>query len=444
MIILMKSVTNNSSDTLWDVLVIGGGPAGMMAALHAKEQAPHKKVILLEKNSSLGKKLLITGGGRCNVTNSEFDTRKFLAHYKESDKFLFSAFAQYGVKETLDFFHERNMPTKVENEGRTFPRSDSAKSVWNVLVHGMEKSGVVVMTDAQVLGFEFAKKERELLGVHVSLKGKNTILKSKAYVLATGGTSHPETGSTGDAYPWLTLLGHTVVIPKPVLVPITIQDAWVKDLQGLTVNPVKITVRADDEKKVSKKGKILFTHFGVTGPTILNLSKQVGDMLANKKQVHIYLDFLPDQDHGNLNQSLQDLFVDNKSKKIKNTLDQLLPARVAETVLSHSKIDIEKVCSQITREERMTLIESIKNISMKVKSLLGEDKAIIASGGVPLSEIDFKTMRSKVCPNVYIVGDLLDIDRPSGGYSLQLCWTTGYVAGKSAVSSVDDTSSILK
>lgn len=434
MIILMKSVTNNLSAITWDVLVIGGGPAGMMAALHAKELAPEKKVVLLEKNASLGKKLLITGGGRCNVTNSEFDTRKFLAHYKESDKFLFSAFAQYGVKETLDFFHDRKMPTKVENEGRTFPTSDSSKSVWNVLVHGMEKAGVVVVTGAQVLGFEFEKNTKNLSGIEVLLSGKKTILKSKAYILATGGTSHPETGSTGDAYPWLTALGHTVHIPKPVLVPITIQDAWVKDLQGVTVNPVKITVRAGDEKKVSKKGKILFTHFGVTGPTILNLSKQVGDMLADKKQVYIHLDLLPDQDHGNLNQSLQDLFVDNKSKKIKNTLDQLLPTRIAETVLNHSKIDIEKVCSQITREERMTLIESIKNISMKVKSLLGEDKAIIASGGVPLSEIDFKTMCSKVCPNVYIIGDLLDIDRPSGGYSLQLCWTTGYVAGKSAIS----------
>ena len=269
--------------------------------------------------------------------------------------------------------------------------------------------------------------------MRVSIKGKELGLRSKIFVLATGGTSHPETGSTGDAYPWLTTIGHTVNIPKPVLVPVTIKDAWVKDLQGLTLNPVKVTLRDGSEKVVSKKGKILFTHFGVTGPTVLNMSKQIGDMLAHKKDVRISLDVVPEEDHGKLNQSLQDLFAEHKSKKIKNTLDQLISNRLVDIVLSQSNIDPEKVCSQITREERMRLIDILKSMTMKVSGLLGEDKAIIASGGVPLEEVDFKTMRSKICPNVCIVGDLLDIDRPSGGYSLQLCWTTGYVAGKSAV-----------
>lgn len=400
----------------------------MMAALCAREQNKALKVLLLEKNNSLGKKLLITGGGRCNVTNSEFDIRKFLANYKDSDKFLFSAFTQYGVEDTLDFFHKNKMPTKVENEGRTFPVSDSAKSVWNVLVHGMEKIGVEVMTGVKVDGFIMGDKSIE--GVEVTKDKKKQTLQAKNYILATGGTSHPETGSTGDAYPWLIKAGHKVTIPKPVLVPLIILEKWVKSLQGISLQNIKLSIISEKEKVANKKGKILFTHFGITGPTVLNMSKQVSDLIAKNKKVSVVLDLLPESDHGQLNQKLQDAFLENKSKKIKNTLDEVIPKAMVDIVLEKSKIAGDTVCSQITRENRMTLIEVIKNLSMTVNGLLGDDKAIIASGGVPLSEIDFKTMKSKVCGNLFVIGDLLDIDRPSGGYSLQLCWTTGYVAGR--------------
>ncbi len=424
-------------DTAWDLVIIGGGPAGMMAAYTAKSKNKKAKVLVLEKNSILGKKLLITGGGRCNVTNSEFDTRKFLANYKDSDKFLFSAFSQYSVKETLDFFHERNMPTKVENEGRTFPVSDSARSVWNVLVHGMERSGVVVLSEADVQELIVGAGALGLThidGIRMKIAGKKIeTIKAKEYIIATGGTSHPETGSTGDAYPWLKALGHNVTIPKPTLVPVTIKDVWVKKLQGITLQNIKLSIVVDTQKISSKKGKILFTHFGITGPTVLNMSKQVSDLIASKKKVFIHLDILPHLDHGQLNQQLQDIFTTHKAKKIKNTLDELLPSAIAPVVLQTAMLAEDTVCSQVTREQRIALIEVIKNMSMTVSGLLGEDKAVTASGGVPLKEIDFKTMRSRVCDNVCIVGDLLEIDRPSGGYGLQLCWTTGYVAGQHAV-----------
>lgn len=431
-----KIPDKNFIDTTWDLIVIGGGPAGMLAAYTAKAKHKNAKVLVLEKNSTLGKKLLITGGGRCNVTNSEFDTRKFLANYKDSDKFLFSAFSQYGVQETLDFFHRNNMPTKVENEGRTFPVSDSARSVWNVLVHGMEKLGVEVLSEADVQGFEVESigNNSHVKNIQVKIGGKKVeSLNAKEYVVATGGTSHPETGSTGDAYPWLRAIGHNITIPKPVLVPLTIKEQWVKSLQGITLQNIKLSIVVEKEKIASKKGKILFTHFGITGPTVLNMSKQVSDLIANKKKVSVVLDVLPHLDHGQLNQQLQDLFGAHKAKKIKNMLDELLPASIAPVIFTQAKVSEDTVCSQVTREQRMALIDAIKNIGMTVSGLLGDDKAIIASGGVPLKEIDFKTMRSRVCDNVFIVGDLLDIDRPSGGYSLQLCWTTGYVAGAHAL-----------
>lgn len=428
--------TKQIVDTTWDLIIIGGGPAGMMAAYTAKEKNKNASVLVLEKNNSLGKKLLITGGGRCNVTNSEFDTRAFLANYKDSDKFLFSAFAQYGVKETLDFFHAHKMPTKVENEGRTFPVSDSARSVWNVLVHGMERLGVEVLSEAAVQGMDIVQKGdmTHITGLQVKISGKKVErLKAKEYIVATGGTSHPETGSTGDAYPWLRELGHNVSVPKPVLVPLTTKEKWVKDLQGVALQNIKLSIIVDTQKIASKKGKILFTHFGITGPTVLNMSKQVSDLIADHKKVSVSLDVLPHLDHGQLNQQLQDIFTTYKAKKIKNTLDELVPVTVAPVILQLADLPEDTVCSQVTREQRMALIETIKNMHMTVTGLLGDDKAIIASGGVPLKEIDFKTMRSRLCDNVCIVGDLLDIDRPSGGYSLQLCWTTGYVAGKNVV-----------
>ncbi len=418
----------------YDVVVIGGGPAGMMSAISAALTG--QRVVLLEKNSHLGKKLLITGGGRCNVTNSEFNIRKFLAAYKGSDKFLFSAFSEHSAQDTLNFFHTRDMPTKVENEGRTFPTSDSARSVYNVLVKEMEKLGVLVLTNVHVTGFTIQPSPRDTYKTHIEsvsvmIGGEEEQLQAKRYIIATGGTSHPETGSTGDAYPWLRDMGHTVVIPKPVLVPVTIQDRWVKDIQGVSFGGIKLTVYADGEKVVTKKGRMLCTHFGITGPTVLNMSKKIHDLLDAKKKVTIQLDLLPDLDHGMLNAKLQEVFALYKSKMIKNTLGEIIPPKVVEKVLADAGVSEVVVCSQVTREERIRLIDAIKKMTMTVSGLLGEDKAIISSGGIPLTEVDFKTCSSRICDNMSPIGDLLDIDRPSGGYSLQLCWTTGWVAGKS-------------
>lgn len=410
-------------ETIWDVIVIGGGPAGMMAAGRASERG--LKVLLIEKNDTLGKKLLITGGGRCNVTNNQPDVRELLKRFKENDKFLFSAFSQWSVTETLNFFHSRRMDTKVENERRVFPKSNKAESVWNVLVEYMKTSGVTVLSDSPVIDIE--KKNDKI--VAVVLKNKKKI-RANAFILATGGKSRPETGSTGDGFNWLKKLGYKVAEPKASLVPIAVYDSWPKRLQGISLPDIKISLFQNEVKQASVKGKILFTHFGVSGPTILNLSKEV-DELLKYGDVFISLDILPQYDYGQLNAKLQEVFKEHSNKKFKNGLGNLLPSAFAPVVVELSGIDGDKWNHSVTREERLHLVKVLKDMRMKAFHLLGTDKAIVTSGGANLTQIDFKTMRLLNTPNLHIVGDLLDIDRPSGGYSLQLCWTTGYVAGNS-------------
>jgi len=415
-------------EILWDVAVIGGGPAGMMAAARAAERGA--QVIVLEKNDTLGKKLLITGGGRCNVTNAEPDTRTFLLKFKKNDKFLFSAFAQWSVKETLDFFHARGMPTKIEAEHRVFPQSNSARSVWDVLVRSMKNSGVSILSDSPVTGF--IKKGNALEAVRLI---NNKELRAKTFVLATGGTSRPETGSTGDGFLWLEKLGHTVTHPDPALVPIAIKDLWVKKLQGVNLSDVNITCTQNGQKQGARKGKIVFTHFGVSGPAVLNISKDVGELLKYGT-VSLSLDLFPKDDQARLDQKLQEVFKKGSNKKFKNSLGGLIPASIAAAVVGLSHINPDIMCNSISRMQRLALGKLLKDIPMRVEKLLSLKKAVVSSGGVALEEVDFKTMRSRLYQNLYLVGDILNIDRPSGGYSLQLCWTTGFVAGNSAAESV--------
>jgi predicted Rossmann fold flavoprotein len=409
-------------ETLWDVIVVGGGPAGMMAAGRAAELG--LKVILLEKNDSLGKKLLITGGGRCNITNSEFDNRKLLLKFKDNGKFLFSAFSQWSVKETLEFFHNKGLETKVENELRTFPITNSAKSVWDVLVKYISDNKVTVLPNSPVK--EIVKENSQIVGVKI----KDKIIKGKFIVIATGGTSRPETGSTGDAYKWLEDLGHRVIRPEPSLVPVALKNDFFKKLAGITLSDIKITIFQNGEKQNASKGKILFTHVGVSGPTVLNMSKDIGELLKYGDVV-LSLDLLPGEDYGTLNLRLQNIFKEHDKKKLRNALSTLIPTALVNTVIEISEVDGDKACNSITREERLELVQILKGIPLEVEKLLGVEKAIITSGGVALEEVDFRTMQSRLYPNLYLVGDILNIDRPSGGYSLQLCWTTGFVAGNS-------------
>ncbi len=419
---------DSSAKNTFDVCVIGGGPAGMMAAGRAAERGA--RVLLLEKNPKLGKKLLITGGGRCNVTNDIADSRLLAARYGDKGKFLLSPFSKFGVTETLAFFTTRGMKTKVENEGRVFPLSNKAISVWGVLSDYLKKAGVTIEYSANVSGFEIT--DEKISGVKVAIgKNKPRVISAGKYILATGGSSRPETGSSGEAFGWLEKIGHTVIAQDASLVPVRISDAWPKLLQGLSLQNVRLQAIQNDDVEQSKIGKMLFTHFGLSGPLVLGMSKDIGELLKYGA-VTLALDLFPLLQPDALDRMLQGEFTTHQNKKLKNALAEFLEPKLAPVLVSLSKIDPEKFVNKISREERKLLGGLLKRLPMQVEGLLGLDKAISASGGVSLEEVDFKTMQSRLHPNLFIIGDVLDFNRPSGGFSLQICWTTGFVAGEAA------------
>ena len=419
----MHSRDSASEDKTWDVAVIGGGAAGMMAAGRAAELGA--RVILLEKNASLGKKLLITGGGRCNVTNAETDVRVFLSKYKDGGKFLASPFAAWSTKETLEFFNSRGMQTKVEAQQRVFPVSNSAQSVWDVLFGYLSNSNVTVRSDATVTSIESSGASI----THISLRGGETI-HAHAFILATGGISHPETGSTGDGYRWLRGLGHSVREPSVSLVPVSLLRP-VTEAAGVSIADAKISLFQNDVRQSQSRGKVLFTHVGLSGPGILNMSNDIGELLKYGEVV-IELDLFPETGYEKIDAALQKLFKDENNKLIKNALRALVPPALVSAILASASVDPETQCNSVTRSSRIALMKSLKHFRLEASGLLGADKAVITAGGVALTEVDFKSMRSTRYENLFLVGDILDIDRPSGGYSLQLCWTTGQVAGAAA------------
>lgn len=409
---------------IWDVVVIGGGASGMMAAGRAAETGA--RVLLLEKNARLGEKLLITGGGRSNITNHELDDRKLLEKFKAQSKFLFSPFSQFSVKETLSFFHDHGMETKLEAEGRMFPATEKAETVWNTLLDYLREGGVRVQSNAEVTGF--TTKSGAITGV--KLQDGETI-SGNAYILATGGSSRPETGSTGDGFKWLKNLGHTVRLPEPSLVPITTKEKWAHQLSGLSFKEARVSVVQNNSTHGKAVGKILFTHVGMSGPLILNMSRNISELLKYGV-VTLTIDLFPKMDHGVLDKHILSIFTEAQNKMLKNVLGQIVPLALAKILPELLTLQPEKEVNKISKSERTTLVQFLKAVPLTVTGMLGAEKAIVVSGGLSLTEVDLKSMRSALHDNLYVVGDILDIDRPSGGYSLQLCWTTGWVAGTHA------------
>ncbi len=415
----------------YDVLVVGGGSAGLMAAGRAAELG--KRVLLLEKNRRVGEKLRISGGGRCNITNAEEDERVLMRAYGKAEQFLYSTFAQFGNKQTFSFFESKGLPLVVQARKRAFPKTEKAPDVVKTLEAYVKKGGVTVKTGAQATNV--VSEGSTITGVAC---GKE-IYTAKEYIFATGSVSHPETGSTGDGFTWLQKLGHTVVPPTPTIVPIKVKDEWAHLLAGVSLTFMKITFFVDGpeggqaKKAFSKTGKILFTHFGLSGPLILNSSSKISDLLYSGA-VTATIDAYPHTDLGALEKHILAMFDKFKNKALKNVLKEVVPEGTVKGILAllEGKMDVTTKVHSITREERKMITHLLKALPLTIEGLMGFDRAVIADGGVPLTEVDMRTMRSKMVPNLFIIGDLLHVNRPSGGYSLQLCWSTGYVAGSHA------------
>jgi len=411
---------------VFDVAVIGGGPAGMMASGRAAEAGA--KVLLLEKNRSLGRKLLVTGKGRSNLTRAEFNFRELVKKYSREGDFLLFPLSVFGVKETIEFFNKKGLATKIERGKRVFPRSDSSRDVLRILLNYLKEGKVEIRTNSKVGkvipdGNKIAK---------IILKGGQEFA-ARNYIIATGGKSFPGTGSTGDGYRWLEKLGHKIEKLRPALVPLRIKENWPKKAQGLSLKNVRLTVFQNNKKQDSRFGEMLFTHFGVSGPIVLNLSFKVGELLE-KGEVKLVLDLKPALDFTTLDKRLQSDFAKYGNKLFKNSLDDLLPQKLIQVVVELSGINPVKKTNEITKEERRKLAKLLKTMEMQVIGLLGFGMAIITSGGVSLKEIDAKTMKSKLIDNLFLAGEIINLHGPTGGYNLQLCWSTGYLAGKSAVS----------
>ena len=410
-----------------NTIIIGGGPAGLMAAISSSKNGD--KVTIIEKMPSCGKKLLITGKGRCNITNNaEMD--KFMENTPTNAKFLYGVFNNFTNRDIVELLENEGVKTKVERGERVFPVSDRAQDVLDELLHILKKQNVQILTGSTVKKI-IIDNDKNVLGVELDNKKE---IRADKIILATGGKSYPVTGSTGDGYKLAKDLGHTITKIEPSLVPLTSYDGVCKDLQGLSLRNVAIKLYICDKVVYKDFGEMLFTHFGVSGPIMLSASsylvktKNIEEILKSNK-VEIEIDLKPALTEEKLDARILRDFEEQKNKQFKNSLDKLLPQKLIPVIIEKTNINENKKINEITKLERQKLVNELKHFKISINGTRPIEEAIITSGGISVKEINPKTMESKLIKGLYFAGEIIDVDCLTGGYNLQVAWSTGYTAG---------------
>lgn len=407
------------------IIVVGGGAAGLLAGIAAAGQGA--KITVLEKMFRPGKKLLITGKGRCNITN-DCELQEIIKNMPGNGRFLNSALRQFTNEDMVKLLNDNGLETKVERGGRVFPVSDQAKDVVDILLKILRKLGAEVITDMCVV--DILTESGKVIGVKTK-NGKT--IKGDAVIIATGGASYPGTGSDGSGFKLAEKLGHTITALKPSLVPLTSDCPYIADLQGLSLRNVQASVYCEGNKIASEFGEMLFTHFGVSGPIILSLSKTVAGLLEQgKTEIDLLIDLKPALSVEKLDARVQRDFAEYSRKQLVNGMKDLLPQRLIPVILDQAYLDEDKAINQISKEERKRLVDALKGLSLSITGTRPLAEAIVTAGGVTIKEIDPKTLQSKLLQGVYFAGEVIDVDGYTGGYNLQAAFSTGYAAGTAA------------
>lgn len=414
------------------IVVIGAGAAGMMAAITAGKTAD---VLLIEKNDRVGKKLFITGKGRCNVTNAG-DADVFFNSVVTNSKFMYSSFYSFDNNMVMDFLEKALCPLKVERGGRVFPVSDHSSDVIGAFKTLINRNhNIKLLTDSKVL--QIKCEDGQVTGVVIQEKEnkKNREIDCDAVIVATDGMSYPLTGSTGDGYKWAEKCGHTIKELSPSLVPFEIEEKCCRDMMGLSLKNVDLHIKCGKKKIFDEQGEMLFTHFGISGPLVIKASAYIHRYIG--KEIELYIDLKPAMDEQMLDARIQKDFAKYANKDFRNSLTDLLPVKLIQPVIERTGIDPFKKVNSVTKEERLALVHALKHFTLTFTGLRDYNEAIITKGGVNVKEVDPSTMESKIVKNLYFAGELLDLDALTGGFNLQIAWSTGYLAGLSAAESIE-------